>query len=108
MKYRIIVETLLEELITPVRQALVTVSTLLGISSGQILDPFHEQILVLLQEKKLPQHDVSHIEALALQSFPQHISDTGQVRHGLLAHRLRYKVTVLLRGGGHCSVLYLL
>ena len=57
----------LKELITPVTETLIAVSRLLGVGSSQVFDPLDKQVFVFLQKKKLPEHDVGLVEALALQ-----------------------------------------
>ena len=92
----------LKELITPVTETLIAVSRLLGVGSSQVFDPLDKQVFVFLQKKKLPEHDVGLVEALALQSLTEDVSDPGQVRHCLLPHGLGHEVPVFLRCGGHC------
>ena len=43
----------LQELVTPVAEALVTVTGLLAVGAGVVLQPVDEQVLVLLQDQKL-------------------------------------------------------
>ena len=97
----------LEELITPVTETLIAVSRLLGVGPSQVFDPLDKQVFIFLQEKELPEHDVGLVEALALQSLAEDVSDPRQVRHCLLPHGLGHKVPVFLRGGGHCGGLML-
>ena len=47
---------------------------------------------------------VSHshlVESLGLEPLAQNLSDSGQVRNGLVAHGLGHEVAVLLRSGRH-------
>ena len=86
----------LEEFITPVTETLITVSGLLGVGPRQVFDPLHEQVFIFLQKKKLPEHHVGLVEALALQSLAEDVSDPSQVRHCLLPHGLGHEVPVFL------------
>ena len=70
------------------------------------LDPFNEQILVLLEEEELTQDHVGLVESLALEPLAEHLADAGQVSHRLLAHGLRNKVPVLLGCRRHCFTLW--
>ena len=69
--------------------------------STSYLDPLNEQLLVLLQQEELPQHDVGLVESLALEPLAKDVANARQVGDGLLAHGLGHEVPVLLRGGGH-------
>ena len=91
----------LKELVTPVTETLVTVCCFLAVCSSQVLDPLHEQILVLLEQQELSQHHVRLVKSLALQSLPQHLSNTCQVSDSLVSHGLCHEVPVFLRCGGH-------
>ena len=96
----------LQELVAPVTKALVTVGGLLGVCPGQVLDPIHEKVLVLLEQEELAQDDVCLVEALSLQSLADHGSDPRQVGHWLLTHWLSHEVPVLLRRCRHDVLLY--
>ena len=48
-----VVVVVLQELVAPVAEALVTVTGLLAVGAGVVLQPVDEQILVLLQDQKL-------------------------------------------------------
>ncbi len=43
----------LQELVTPVTEALVTIACLLAVGAGVVLQPVNEQVLILLQNEKL-------------------------------------------------------
>ena len=95
----------LEELVTPVTEALVAVGGLLVVGSGEVLYPFNEQVLVLFEEEELTEDNVGLVKSLALEPLAEHLADASQVSHRFLAHGLRHEVPVLLGCGGHVVLL---
>merc|ERR1719234_2649092 len=70
-------DRVLEELITPVRKALVAVSRLLGVGTSKVLDPLDKEVFVLLQKQELPEHNIRLVETLAAQPLSQHITNSS-------------------------------
>lgn len=68
---------------------------------NQVLEPVDKQLLVLLHDEELAQHDVGLVEALTGQLLAVDLRDAGQVGDGLVAHRLGHEVAVFLGGGRH-------
>ena len=91
----------LQELVAPVVQALVAIRGLLGVGAGHLFEPVDEQVLVLLEDEKLAEHDVGLVVALGLQTFAENLPDAGQVRHRFVVHGLGHEVAVLLRRRRH-------
>jgi len=85
----------------PLLEAFAAIGLLFLIGAAGFLQPITKQLVVLLQQQVLAQHDVSLVVAFLFQSFAQHLSNAGEIRHGFIAHWLGDEVPMFLRSRRH-------
>jgi hypothetical protein len=83
----------LQELFTPVGEALVTFSCLLAVGVGCVLEPFLEEIFVFLEDEILSENGVGFVETLVGQSFSECFADASQIWKISIVNLMNYGIS---------------